>query len=67
MPLQVAIPLKVTGDSSLRRQPRGKAPLVGTLKKDTRLVAHAYWGRWMLVKAEDGRAGWVSQMRLGAP
>jgi len=67
VPLQVAIPLKVTGDSSLRRQPRSKAPLVGTLKKDTRLVAHAYRGRWMLVQAEDGRAGWVSQMRLGAP
>ncbi len=67
VPLQVAIPLKVTSDSSLRRQPRGKAPLVGTLKKDTRLVAHAYRGRWMLVKTEDGRAGWVNQIRLGAP
>ena len=67
VPLQVAIPLQVTIGSSLRRQPRARAPLVGALKKDTRLVAHAYRGRWMLVRTEDGRAGWVNQTRLKAP
>lgn len=67
VPLQVAIPLKVTSDSRLRRQPRGKAPVVGILKKNSPLVAHAYKGSWMLVKTEDGRSGWVDQVRLGAP
>jgi hypothetical protein len=66
VPLQVAIPLKVTVDSKLRRQPLGKAPVVGVLKKGSPLVAHAYKGSWMQVETEDGRSGWVDQMRLGA-
>jgi hypothetical protein len=65
-PLLVAIPLKVTVDSPLHRQPRGTAPVVATLKKDSVLVAHAYKGNWMQVETEDGRWGWVGQMRLGA-
>ena len=32
VPLQVAIPLKATVDSNLRRQPRGSARVVGVLK-----------------------------------
>jgi SH3 domain-containing protein len=66
VPLQVAIPLKVTVDSNLRRQPLGKAPVVRVLKKDSLLVAHAYKGNWMQVETEDGRSGWVDQTRLGA-
>jgi hypothetical protein len=65
VPLQVAIPLKVTVDSKLRRQPLGNAPVVAVLKKDSPLVAHAYKGSWMQVETEDGRLGWVDQMRLG--
>jgi len=66
VPLQAAIPLKVTIDSNLRRQPLRKAPVVGVLKKDSPLVAHAHKGGWMLVKTADGRSGWVDQLRLGA-
>lgn len=66
VPLQVAIPLKVTVDSNLRRQPLAKAPVVRVLKKDSLLVAHAYKGSWMHVETEDGRSGWVDQTRLGA-
>jgi len=62
--LQVSIPLTVTVDSKLRRQPLGKAPVVGVLKQGTPLVAHAYRGSWMQVETEDGRSGWVDQMRL---
>jgi hypothetical protein len=65
VPLQVAIPLKVTVDSKLRRQPLGNAPIVAVLKKDSPLVAHAYKGSWMQVETEDGRLGWVDQMQLG--
>jgi hypothetical protein len=65
VPLQVAIPLKVTVDSNLRRQPLAKAPVVRVLKKDSLLVAHAYKGSWMHVETEDGRSGWVDQTRLG--
>ena len=66
VPLQVAIPLKVTTDSNLRRQPLGKARVVGVLKKDSPLVAYAYKGSWMQVESEDGASGWVDQRRLGA-
>ena len=66
VPLQIAIPLKVTIDSNLRRQPLGKAPVVAVLKKDSPLVAHAYKGSWLQVETEDGRSGWVDQARLGA-
>ena len=64
--LQLPIPLKVTVDSNLRRQPLAKAPVVGVLKKDSLLVAHAYKGSWMQVETEDGRSGWVDQTLLGA-
>jgi hypothetical protein len=66
VPLQVAIPLKATTDSKLRRQPLANAPVVIVLKKDSPLVAHAYKGRWMQVETEDGRSGWLDQMHLGA-
>jgi hypothetical protein len=66
VPLQIAIPLKVTEDSNLRRQPFAKAPVVALLKKDSLLVAHAYKGSWLQVETGDGRAGWVDQARLGA-
>jgi hypothetical protein len=66
VPLQIAIPLKVTADSNLRRQPFVKAPLVAVLKKDSPLVARAYKGSWLQVETEDGRAGWIDQARLGA-
>ena len=66
VPLQVSIPLKVTMDSNLRRQPLGTAPVVSVLKKDSSLLAHAYKGNWMRVETEGGRAGWVDQRQLGA-
>jgi Bacterial SH3 domain len=66
VPLQMAIPLKLTLDSNLRRRPLRRAPVVGVLKKDTPLVAYAYKGSWMQVETADGRSGWVDQMRLGA-
>jgi hypothetical protein len=66
VPLQMPIPLKVTSDSKLRRQPLGKARVVGVLKKGSPLVAQAYKGRWMRVEGDDGRAGWVDQRQLGA-
>jgi SH3-like domain-containing protein len=65
VPLQVPIPLKVTANSNLRRQPLGKAPVVGVLKKDSLLVAYAYKGSWMQVQTEDRRSGWVDQTLLG--
>lgn len=64
--LQVPIPLKVTVDGNLRTQPLGKAPVVGALKKDSPLVAHAYKGSWLQVETEDGRSGWIDQAQLGA-
>jgi hypothetical protein len=67
MRLQVAIALKVTADSNLRRQPLLKASIVGVLKKNSLLVARAYKGGWLFVESEDGRVGWVSQTQLGVP
>ena len=64
--LQVAIPLKVTVDSRLRRQPSGGARVVGVLKQDSPLVAYSYKGRWLKVETEDGRVGWIDQRNLGA-
>lgn len=66
VPLQMSIPLKATIDSKLRRQPIDTASVVGVLKKDSPLVAHAYKGRWMQVETEDGRSGWVDQTQLSA-
>lgn len=64
--LQVAIPMTVTVDSNLRRQPLPTAPIVGVVTRDTPLVAQAWKGTWMRVQTEDGRAGWVGQAQLGA-
>ena len=64
--LQVTIPLRLTVDSRLRREPLPKAGVVTVLKKDSLLVAHAYKGGWMRVETEDGRSGWVAQAELGA-
>jgi len=63
---QVAISLKVTIDSNLRRQPLPKSPIVSVLRKDSPLVAHAWKGNWMRVETADGRSGWVDQAQLGA-
>jgi len=67
LPLQVAVSLKVTVDSNLRRQPLARAPVVGVLKKDSHLVARAYKGSWLYAETDDGRAGWVNQTQLGVP
>ena len=64
--LQIAIPLKVTGDGILRRQPFGSAPIVGVLKVGNALVAYAYKGSWLQVETEDGRSGWINQRQIGA-
>jgi len=64
VPFQLLIPLKVNVDSKLRRQPWERAPVVGALKKDVLLVAHAYKRPWMHVETDDGRIGWVDQRRL---
>ena len=64
--LQAAIPLRLTVDSGLRREPLAKAPVVVALRKDSLVVAHAYRGSWMRVETEDGRSGWVAQADLGA-
>jgi hypothetical protein len=64
--LQVALPLRVTADSHLRRQPKSNAPALGIVKKDSALLAHAYKGGWMRVETEDGRMGWVDQAQLVA-
>jgi len=65
VPLLIAIPLKATVNTNLRRKPLRKASVVGALKKDARLVAHTYKGGWLQVETEDGRSGWVNQTELG--
>ena len=57
----VPIPLRVRIDSNLRRQPRGNAKVLGVLKESTPLIAHAYKDKWLRVKADDGRSGWIHQ------
>lgn len=64
--LQVSIPLRVTVEGQLRRQPRRTGPVTSVLKKDTPVVARAYKGSWMRVETEGGPSGWVEQVRLGA-
>jgi hypothetical protein len=64
--LQVSIPLKASADSSLRREPEPRAPVVAALRKDSALVAHAYKGNWMRVETEDGKFGWLPQTALTA-
>jgi hypothetical protein len=63
--LQVSIPLSVTIEGQLRRQPLRSAPVAGVLKKDAPVVARAYKGSWLRVEAEDGRSGWFEPSRLG--
>jgi hypothetical protein len=65
VPFQVGIALRVTAESSLRRQPAPKAPVLGVLAKDTQLVAHATKGTWVRVETLDGKSGWVDQTSLG--
>ncbi|MEO8751528.1 MAG: SH3 domain-containing protein [Casimicrobiaceae bacterium] len=67
VPLRVAIALKVSADSNLRRQPLPKATVVGVLKKNSLLVARAYKSGWLLVESEDGRVGWVRQTQFEVP
>ena len=64
--LQVSIPLRVTGDARLRRQPVRSAPVAAVLTKDAPVVARAYKGNWLRVEADDGRSGWVDPSQLGA-
>ena len=64
--LQVSIPLRVTVEGPLRRQPRPTAPVAGVLKKDSPVVARAYKGSWLRVDTEGGPSGWVEQSHLGA-
>jgi len=64
--LQVSIPLRVTVEGQLRRQPRRTAPVASVLKKDTPVVARAYKGSWLRVETEGGASGWVEQVQLGA-
>lgn len=64
--LQVPIPLSVTVDGQLRRQPRRGAPISGALKTGSPVLARAYRGSWLRVETDDGRAGWVHQSQLGA-
>jgi len=62
--LQTSIALKASADSTLRREPQPRAPVVAALRKDTALVAHAYKGAWMRVETEDGKFGWLPQTQL---
>ncbi|MEO6065706.1 MAG: hypothetical protein ABIP49_08025 [Lysobacterales bacterium] len=66
MLLQVPIPLRVTVDVHLLRQPRRSAGDAGGLKKDSPVLARAYRGSWLRVETEGGRSGWVEQSQLGA-
>ena len=64
--LQVSIPLKASAESRLRREPRQRAAVVATLRKDSAVVAHAYKGSWMRVETEEGKFGWLPQVSLAA-
>jgi hypothetical protein len=64
VPFEVAIPLRVKIDSHLRRQPRGNAPILGIVRQASTVVALAYEGNWVRVRAEDGRSGWIYQTLL---
>jgi hypothetical protein len=67
VPLQAAITLKSTVDSNLRREPSAKASIVGVLKENSAVVAHAYKGTWLYVETDGGRSGWVNQAHVGVP
>ena len=64
--LQVSIPLRMTVEGHLRRQPRHNAPVSSVLKKDSPVIARAYKGSWLRVETEGGPSGWVEQAQLGA-
>jgi hypothetical protein len=63
--LQMPIPLRVTDESRLLRQPRRGARVTEELGKDRLVVARAYKGNWLRVDTEYGRSGWIEQSRLG--
>lgn len=65
MPFAVTIPLRVTIESNLRRQPRDKRPPIGVLPEGTPLVARAYRDGWLRVETEDGRSGWIYRSLVG--
>jgi hypothetical protein len=56
---QAPLPLRTRIDSNLRQLPRGNAPILSVLKKDSALMALAYRGDWLRIKTEDGHTGWV--------
>jgi len=63
---QPPLPLRVTADSHLRRQPKGNAPPAGIVNRDGAVNALAYRDGWLRVETEDGRSGWVAQAQLAA-
>lgn len=65
-PFDAAIPLQVTIDCNLRRQPHSKAPVITVLKAGTPVVAQEYRNNWARVETADGRTGWVYQSLLVA-
>ncbi len=56
---QVPMPFRVIADSNLRQKPGLGAAVLGTLKKDSTMIADAYRGDWLQVLTADGRSGWV--------
>jgi len=64
--LQVSIPLRVTVEGQLRRQPRRTGPVASVLKRGTPVVARAYKGNWLRVETEGGASGWIEPVQLGA-
>lgn len=63
--LQVVIPLKVSVNSNLRRDPQAKSPVVAVLKQGSLLTAFSYKAAWMRVATDDGRVGWIHEGQLG--
>jgi hypothetical protein len=63
---QVAVTVRVTADSPLRRRPLGRAAILRVLPKDSLLTARAHTGSWLRVETADGRSGWVDQQQVGA-
>ncbi len=56
---QTPIPLRTRIDCNLRQLPRGNAPILSVLRKDSPLMALAYRGDWLRIQTEDGRMGWI--------
>lgn len=55
----VPIPLRAITASNLRGKPGLNAPVLGTLKKGSTMIADAYRGEWLQILTSDGRSGWV--------